>query len=94
MGQTLKSTNEAYQRCLTPNDIPRTCSDAIQVTRMLDYKYHWIDAFCIIQDDGADKFRELAEMREIYRHALFTIYAKALRARSQDRFHEKIVVLS
>jgi hypothetical protein len=76
VGQTRKLTNEACQHCLPLNDIPRTCSDAIQVTRLLGYKYIWIDAFCIIQDDEADKSRELPKMGEIYRHTLFTIYAK------------------
>ncbi|CZR67476.1 uncharacterized protein PAC_17375 [Phialocephala subalpina] len=89
MGQALKSTNEAYQRCLPLNDIPRTCWDAIQVTRMIGYKYLWIDAFCIIQDDEADKSRELLKMGEIYRHALFTIYAKGSSSSQSGLFSRK-----
>jgi hypothetical protein len=45
---------------------------------MLGYKYLWIDAFCIIQSDETDKARELVKMDDIYRYALFTIYAKGL----------------
>ncbi|RDL37626.1 Uncharacterized protein BP5553_05059 [Venustampulla echinocandica] len=75
-GQTLKCTYETFQHCLPLNDIPRTCWDAIQLTRMLGYKYLWIDAFCIIQNDETDKSHELVNMGDIYRYALFTIYAK------------------
>jgi hypothetical protein len=48
----------------------------MQVTRMLGHKDLWIDAFCIIQNDETDKARELVKMGDIYRYALFTIYAK------------------
>jgi hypothetical protein len=74
-GQTLKSTHEVYQRCLSL-DIPNTRRDAIQVIRVLGYKYIWIDAFCIIQDNEGDKSHEIGKMGQVYRHTLFTIYAK------------------
>ena len=40
-----------------PN-IPRTISDAIKVTQVLELFYLWVDAFCIIQDDDTDKVAE------------------------------------
>src|ERR1700712_139735 len=76
-GQTSNITYSSYLNCIPLNDIPLTCRDAIRVTYKLGYKYLWIDAFCIIQDDEADKSRELVKMGDIYRYALFTIYAKA-----------------
>ena len=75
-GQTLKSTYETYLRFIPINDIPSTCRDAIRITHELGYRYLWIDAFCIIQDDDFDKSSELVKMGDIYRYALLTIYAK------------------
>jgi len=75
-GQTVKCRYEAFQHCIPLSNIPLTCRDAIQITRMLGYKYLWIDAFCIIQDGETDKASELVKMGDIYRYALFTIYAK------------------
>ncbi|KAL5331182.1 hypothetical protein ACEPPN_000711 [Leptodophora sp. 'Broadleaf-Isolate-01'] len=75
-GQTLTCHYEAFQHCLPLNDIPRTCLDAIQIARILGYKYLWIDAFCIIQNDETDKARELGKMGDIYRYAVLTLYAK------------------
>ncbi|KAK7909258.1 HET-domain-containing protein [Apiospora marii] len=52
-----------------------TIQDAIKVTRELGFRYLWIDALCIIQDDIVDKVHEIAHMHEIYRNAAFTIIA-------------------
>ena len=32
--------------------LPRLIQDAVTVTRRLDVKYLWIDAFCIVQGDS------------------------------------------
>ncbi len=34
------------------DEIPKTFRDAIIVTRLLGFRYLWIDSLCIIQDDG------------------------------------------
>jgi hypothetical protein len=76
VGQTLKSTNEAYYHCLPLNNILCIYSDTIQLTRLLGYKYIWIDTFCIIQDNKANKTCELPKIGEIYYYVLFIIYTK------------------
>ncbi|KAK0701326.1 heterokaryon incompatibility protein-domain-containing protein [Lasiosphaeris hirsuta] len=55
--------------------LPPTIRDAITVTRSLGQKYLWIDALCILQDSGADKVRQLGEMRRIYRDSYLTLNA-------------------
>lgn len=35
-------------------DLPRTFREAIQITRLLQVRYLWIDSLCIIQDVPAD----------------------------------------
>lgn len=54
-----------------------TIRDSVIVTRQLGFKYLWIDALCIFQDDYEFKARELGRMGEIYRSATFTIVASA-----------------
>ncbi len=48
---------------------------AIHVTRGLGYRYIWIDALCIIQDDGPEKTSEIMQMDEIYVNSTLNISA-------------------
>jgi hypothetical protein len=36
--------------------LPKTIREAIQVTRLLGYRYLWVDAICIIQSDTNDQY--------------------------------------
>ncbi|KAF2194402.1 HET-domain-containing protein, partial [Zopfia rhizophila CBS 207.26] len=56
-------------------ELPKTIQDAVITTRRLGLQYLWVDAICIIQDDEADKERELAIMYQIYSGASVTIEA-------------------
>ena len=55
--------------------LPATLQDAVHVTASLGFKYLWVDAMCIIQDDPQDLTDQLAVMRKIYRGASITIVA-------------------
>ncbi|KAH8723805.1 heterokaryon incompatibility protein-domain-containing protein [Phaeosphaeriaceae sp. PMI808] len=57
------------------DDLPQTIKDAIEVTRSLSIKYLWVDTLCIVQDDEADKTREMGLMAQIYGNAHLTIVA-------------------
>lgn len=49
--------------------------DAVQVARILDIPYLWIDSLCILQDDISDWERQCPEMDNIYGHAEVTLVA-------------------
>jgi hypothetical protein len=49
--------------------------DAIKVTRKLGIKYLWVDALCIIQDNGEDKALQIDGMGTIYKNAIVTLAA-------------------
>jgi len=67
---------ERFKQKLPLDDtMPKTFREAIQVTRSLGYRYLWIDALCIIQDDLEDVGNEMAKMGGIYRHSTLTIFA-------------------
>lgn len=57
-------------------DIPRTVRDAMTVVEMLQEKYLWVDALCIIQDEYSTKQDQLNNMASIYGEATVTIIAK------------------
>jgi len=61
------------------NHLPRTFQDAVTVTRILGFRYLWIDALCIIQDD-ADAWRlQSANMGSIFKLASMTIAVHSAR---------------
>lgn len=55
--------------------LPKTFSDAIDMTRRLGVPYLWIDSLCIIQDSAEDWEIEAAKMSDIYANAYLTIAA-------------------
>jgi Heterokaryon incompatibility protein (HET) len=57
--------------------MPRTIEDAVYLTGALGVQYLWVDAFCIIQDNNADKEAQIGNMGNVYAHSLFTIIAAA-----------------
>lgn len=56
-------------------EVPQTIRDAIQLVQMIGYRYIWVDALCIVQDDAASRHGQISQMHEIYRHADMTIVA-------------------
>lgn len=57
------------------SQLPKTFQDAVLVTHRLKYRYLWIDALCIIQDDPNDWSHEAGTMCNVYRNAVITIAA-------------------
>jgi hypothetical protein len=55
--------------------LPRTISEAIQLARLLGFEYIWVDALCIVQDDGDDWAAEAARMADVYGAADLVISA-------------------
>ncbi|KAI8293161.1 hypothetical protein K4K59_005883 [Colletotrichum sp. SAR11_240] len=65
--------------------LQQSVKDAIEVTRMLGYRYLWVDAFCIIQDCKKDQQKEIGKMATIYKNAAITIAAGTAQ-RAKDGF--------
>jgi hypothetical protein len=73
--RTLESNIDVHIAGIPVDTLPQMFIDALHVIRVLGYKYLWIDALCIIQDNSDDLGRELSRMGDIYQNADFTIYA-------------------
>jgi len=80
---TVANLEEHMTRGIPVGDLPATIQDAISVARCLRLPYLWIDVLCIIQDDDADKARELGRMGKVYRTATITICASTAKAVSE-----------
>jgi hypothetical protein len=66
-----------------------TLRHAVQVTRCLGFRYLWIDALCINQEDEQDKQHEISFMGEIYAGSELNIAATAASSGSDGLFHER-----
>lgn len=55
--------------------IPRTISEAIEVTISLGLRYLWVDSLCIVQDDRSEKLLQIQKMHKVYASATLTIVA-------------------
>lgn len=86
--QDSKTTTEnltEYEELLPLSTMPRTIMDATELTRELGIPFLWVDSLCIIQDNKADKQKEIGNMAEVYKNSWVTISA-ARAASSQDGF--------
>lgn len=53
--------------------LPGTIQDALKCAQQLRFRYLWIDALCIIQDDDNHKIKQLRQMDRVYSCATLTI---------------------
>ncbi|KAI2464531.1 heterokaryon incompatibility protein-domain-containing protein [Annulohypoxylon bovei var. microspora] len=72
--KTTKSTLAARLSGFEARNMTKVLCDAIQTTRALSLSYLWVDALCIIQDDGEDWEKESIQMGRIYEHAHVTFF--------------------
>ncbi|KAF4424983.1 hypothetical protein CGCF415_v012481 [Colletotrichum fructicola] len=78
-------TEMSTQAGIQEETLQQSVKDAVKVTRMLGFRYLWVDAFCIIQDCDRDKEKEVGRMATIYKNAAITI-AAGTAERARDGF--------
>jgi hypothetical protein len=72
---TTRGNLKEHQAGIAWDALPKSFQDAIQVARILNVQYLWIDSLCIIQDDQQDWETESTKMSSIYASAHLTIAA-------------------
>ena len=70
---TTKANLASHQKTLPVQSLPPVLLDAIKTANELGLEYLWVDALCIVQDDGEDWAREAQKMHAIYANADITI---------------------
>ena len=73
--KTTRDTLVKHQIGISFAVLPLTLQHATTIARKLNFRYLWVDALCIIQDDEDDWAREVAKMCEVYTEAALTIFA-------------------
>lgn len=86
---TLSSNIQAHFEGLEESTLPQTFVDAIKITRLLGFRYIWIDALCIIQDSMEDKAVEIGAMESIYSNSTLTIAVVNATQVSEGFLHTK-----
>lgn len=80
---------DPWSRNIPFGDIPQTFQDAVVATHQLGFKYLWIDALCIIQDDKEDWYHEASTMSDIYRNSQCNLSALDARNDSDGIFSSR-----
>ncbi|KAF5684758.1 hypothetical protein FDENT_6561 [Fusarium denticulatum] len=75
--KTTEDNLDARLRGFSASALPKTIQDAILLTRMMGYRYLWVDAICIIQGPSGDFHSESARMGDYYSNAECCISASA-----------------
>jgi len=90
--QALKTTRgnlQDHKLRIEGGRLPYTLRDAVIVTKGLGLKYLWIDALCIVQDDGIDKDTEIGRMSDIYYNAAVVISASRASHANEGFLHSR-----
>lgn len=72
---TKKINIEQHRQSLPFSQLPATLRDAINLTKKLGFRFIWVDALCIIQDDYMDWVTEAATMGDVYYNASLVLAA-------------------
>ncbi|KID83675.1 HET domain protein [Metarhizium guizhouense ARSEF 977] len=71
----VKKTRSDLMKGIKPSQMTASHREGSMVARDLGYRYIWIDALCIMQDDIADWKNAAVEVPDIYNNAVLTITA-------------------
>ncbi|KAK0623790.1 heterokaryon incompatibility protein-domain-containing protein, partial [Immersiella caudata] len=80
---TTKSTLGVHMEALPVHQLGLIIQDAITTTRRLGFRYLWVDALCITQNNEVHKASEIKSMASIYQNATAVISAAAASASSE-----------
>ena len=89
---TLSEFHESITQAELLSPQAMTFKNAIHITRCLGFRYLWIDALCINQDDPREKASEIAHMGEIYSNSTLNISATGAFLPSEGMFFERKVL--
>lgn len=66
---------DSFKSGIHLSELPKTFQHAVALARFVHVRYLRIDSLCIIQDSYTDWESEATTMKDVYRHAFFTIAA-------------------
>jgi hypothetical protein len=69
-----------YEQAIPVQRLPKTITDAFEVTRRLGFRRIWIESLCIVQDDEQDKLQDIKSMTSINSNCAAVISAATAKA--------------
>ncbi|RGP76404.1 hypothetical protein FLONG3_5288 [Fusarium longipes] len=92
--RTTRATTPQRREGFDVGTLPKTIQEAIQVTRLLGFRYLWVDAICIIQSDTNDHYLddwniEAPRIGSYYLHSKCLISASAATDSSEGLYLEQ-----
>ncbi|TRX96935.1 hypothetical protein FHL15_002241 [Xylaria flabelliformis] len=76
MRKLLRENEREWRReGIDPSSLSQNFQDALKITRLLGYRYIWIDALCIVQDSKEDWEEQAPKMAEVYTCASLVLSA-------------------
>lgn len=73
--KTTEKTVESHKKGIPLATLPRALQEAVVLTQALGFRWLWIDALCLVQDDDLSKIEESMTMDEIFGNAFLTVAA-------------------
>ncbi|KAJ4011024.1 hypothetical protein NW752_007439 [Fusarium irregulare] len=70
---TTRGNVSKHREGISTGSLPVFIQEALVAARTLGYRYIWIDALCIIQDDPDDWDKEASKMKDVYSNADLTL---------------------
>ncbi|KAL8914344.1 MAG: hypothetical protein Q9172_007095 [Xanthocarpia lactea] len=80
----LRCTLQTMSNRIDRVTLPKLFQDVVQLAQLLDIRYIWIDALCIVQDDKQDWQRESLLMGKTYRNADLVVGATSCNNSSES----------
>jgi hypothetical protein len=75
MTKLLQELEAAWHHGIDPSSLSQNFQDALRITKLLGYRYLWIDALCIVQDSTEDWQEQAPKMAEVYSNANLVLSA-------------------
>jgi hypothetical protein len=89
--QTATENLDSRREKFSIDELPKTLSDTVRVTKDLGFRWLWIDSLCIVQNDRDDWAREAVKMASIYQNAIVTISADSSQDAKAGLHNEKSI---
>lgn len=86
-----RKTLPALRQGVAASNLPKTIADAAFVTNELGFKYLWVDALCLMQDDPEEMLAESSQMDKVYSGASLNLAATASKDSQGGLFYSRNV---
>ncbi|KAF2763329.1 HET-domain-containing protein [Pseudovirgaria hyperparasitica] len=86
--QTTRKNLEEHCSSIAMTRLPQTFRDSVELCRMLNIRFLWIDSLCIIQDDPDDWEAEVSRMGKVYYDAHLVLAASQAKDSSGGLFNK------